>query len=149
MFRLPLTLLATLSLCFAAFAQQPPPKKYTNKELRELDSRYRDFQKKIKEVQKNREALETALKAYDIKLKTLAQSMEKTEEQIDFASGVFSYDPNFVASTREVQAIEMAYYLKSVDLMGHINSENNQLTRVVEVMAAKYDKMKKMKSSGR
>ena len=149
MFRLSLTILVALSLCSAVMAQQPPPKQYTKKELNELDDRYGDFQKEIKEIQKHRDALEIALKAYDIKLKTLAQSMEKIEEQIDFASGVYSYDPNFIASAREVQALEMAYNLNSVDLISHINSENTQLARVTEVMAAKYDKMKKMKSTGR
>jgi hypothetical protein len=149
MFRLLPTLLAVFFLGSSVFAQQPPPKHYSSKELRELNNRYNDFKKNMKEVMKHRQELETSLKAYDVKLKALALSMEKTEEQIDFASGVYSYDPNFIASTREMQAIEMAYNLKSVDLIGHISSENTQLTRVNEAMAAKYDKMEKMKSAGR
>lgn len=142
-------LLAALSFSSALFAQEPAPKHYTKKELHELDTRYNDFQKNIRDIQKQREALESAMKAYDKTLKALAQSMEKTEEQIDFGSGVYSYDPNFIASTREVQATEMAYNLKSVDLLNEINSEHTQLTRVAEVMAEKYDKMKKIKSTGR
>jgi cell division septum initiation protein DivIVA len=146
---MPLTCVVVLFFSLNSFAQQPPAKHYTNKEFRELDDHYGDFQKEIRDIQKQREILETALKAYNIKLKTLAQSMEKTEEQIDFASGTFSYDPDFIASTREVQAIAMAYDLKSVDLISHVHSEHDQLTRVGEVMALKYDKMKKIKSAGR
>ncbi len=142
-------LLTALSFSSAVLAQEPAPKHYTKRELHELDMRFDDFQKNIRDIQKQREALESAINEYDIKLKALAQSMEKTEEQIDFGSGVYSYDPNFIASTREVQATEMAYNLKSVDLLNDISSEHAQLTRVSEVMAEKYDKMKKIKSSGR
>lgn len=142
-------LLAALSFSAGVFAQEPAPKHYTKGELHELDSRYSDFQKNVRDIQKQREALEAALKAYDLKLKALSQSMEKTEERIDFGSGVYSYDPDFNASTHEVQATEMGYNLKSVDLLSDINSEHTQLTRVVEVMAAKYDKMKKIQSARR
>ncbi len=144
-----LTIIIILFGMNIAFAQQPLPKKYTNAELRSLGSRYHDMQKQLSVMLKERKELEETLRAYDAKLRALGETMQKTEEQIDFACGTYSYDANFSAISQQVHAVEMAYNLKTIDLLSEIQREQTEFTRAGQAMGVKYDYMKNLKSSGR
>jgi len=146
--RTSLSILIFLCLGSFVFSQDTPPKKYSKAELRALDSKYEEFQKQINAIQKERQKLENALKAYDANLKSLAETLQKSEEQIDFASGIYSYDANFSASTQQVRAMEMTYNLKSVELINEIQREQTAFTQVTTAMARKYEDMQKVKSVG-
>lgn len=149
MYRLGFVLVFILCKSAIAFSQQAPPVKYTKSEIRALESHYEELQKEITELQKQRLSLENALKEYDVKLSKLSQAMAKTEEQIDFASGTFSYNPNFLASTRQIRAMEMSYKLKSMDVLSEIEREKFEFSGVSEALVVKYEKMKNPKSKER
>lgn len=140
------SLILTLLFALNAAAQQPPPKSYNPKQMRELGGDYKTLQKELQAIEKQRAALEGSLKNYNDKMQILADQMAKTEEKIDFASGIYSYDPRFQNTTQQAQALHMAYDLKSSDLMTHIVSEKFQLDKIKNQVADKYNHMKQSKS---
>jgi septal ring factor EnvC (AmiA/AmiB activator) len=140
---------ALIFVNFTIAQQQPPPKNYSKSELHSLNTNYVDLQKELSAAQKDRQQVENTLKAYNLKLKALAESMQKTEEQIDFASGTYSYDPNFSSTTQQIKAMEMSFNLKSIDLMSEIQRQQGEIVRAGQVVDAKYENMKKTKSADR
>jgi septal ring factor EnvC (AmiA/AmiB activator) len=131
-------------------AQQPPGyRKISKKELRELKSRYEQLDYEYKEIQKNREQLETTLKAYDAQMKLFTQHLGEVEQQMDNAGGTSPSDPKFLLSTRQVQAAHMSYNLQSIQLLANINNEQLQLSSSETAMHDKYTGLSKIKNSGR
>ena len=143
-----LVFITLISVNFAV-AQQAPPKNYSKSELHSLDISYSDLQKELSTVQKDRQQVENVLKAYDAKLKALSASMQKAEEQIDFASGTYSYDPNFSSTTQQIKAMEMSYNLKTIDLLSEVQRQQGEIVRAGQAVESKYENMKKAKSVNR
>ena len=138
-------LILTFFFSLSAIAQQPPPKSYTPKQMRELGGDYKTLQKQLQNVEKQRAVLEASIRSYNEKMQQLSDQMAKTEDKIDFASGIYSYDPRFESTTQQAQALHMAYDLKSADLVTHISAEKYQLEKMKAEVSDKYNKMKQFK----
>jgi hypothetical protein len=144
-----LVFIGLISVHFAIAQQQPPAKNYSKAELHSLDISYTDLRKELSTVQKDRQQVENVLKAYDAKLKALSVSMQKTEEQIDFGSGIYSYNPNFSSTTQEIKTMEMSYNLKTIDLLSEVQRQEGEIIRAGQALESKYENMKKAKSVSR
>ena len=85
------TRLLIFLLFFAAMAQGQPPApyhKYSRKELSEVKTIYGHLTKEYNEIQKKRQALETALKDYDSRMKMFSEHMARWNNGWTMGSGL-------------------------------------------------------------
>ncbi len=147
--RLLLVLLLLAGIAKAQTPAPPPYHKYSRRELSEVKSGYESLSKEFKEVQKNRQALENALRAYDAKIKLFSDQMAALEQRVDNGLGAYSGDPKYLLATRQVEAARMSYSLQSIQLLSNVTNEQLQLNTAFGNLDDKYNTLMKMKGSGR
>ncbi len=145
----PLNLLTLSLLLFfvSANAHAQSTGHVTKRIYNKLSDRYDDLLKDIKDLERQRSALEKSLKDFDLKLKTFKENLEKQEEEFDEA---LQSDPDQkLAAMRQADAVRMSYNLQYIQLQSQLQNQNGQLTDISYIMKTKLDAAQKIARKSR
>lgn len=133
-------------LTFIAFngqaQQQVAQTHISKKQIKTLTEEYESLQKEIQSIQDQKTQLEKALKDYDQKIRSLTQSLEKTEQKYDDALPQ-SEPQQLLAATKQMDATHQAYNIQFLQLDNHLQNETSQFAIVNEILNTKLETIKK------
>jgi chromosome segregation ATPase len=114
----------------------------TKKNFKKLSEQYDELQKNIRELEQQRSLLEKSLKDYDLKLRTFTENLGKHEQQFDEALPESDADQR-LASTRQADAMRMAYNLQYLQMQNQLQNQTGQLKELDDFMKTKLEAIQK------